>query len=302
MRKYRVISFTGVCLLLMVITIGCSQNAEGTALKNECDMASENLEIQAQISASREDFIPISALAASGNSNDSIEELIAIYGKIPIGQYTGMYEKVTSAESTVLSESIGKSVPGEADWYYVSGHTDMQYLIRNENQEYSLWKFLCFDQDEYPYLDVLELVYQIDSAEEIGGIEVRPPAMDNTDGGKAIQEEIGIHTITDRTEIDTLYQIISSLTCYGDNHWDMIDYGAADAPVDAEPSHQAVLLGRYLSIVTNYGNEIDGLKYTAVSNMFYEFMGIAYDQLSAEQADSVNKILGITEGIRELQD
>lgn len=125
--------------------------------------------------------------------------------------------------------------------------------------------------------------------------------MDNTDGGKAIQDRIGTHEITDRADIDTMYQILSSLTCYGSGHWDMIDYGAADAPVDAEPSHLAVLLGRYLSIITDYGNEIDGLKYTAVSNMFYEFSGIAYNQLAEGQAESVYEILGITESVEELQ-
>ena len=235
-------------------------------------------------------------------SNRCGMDLAAMYGKVPIEQYIGIYEKVSSAGSEVLSESTGIKVSGEEGWYYVSGHTDMQYLIRNDSQDYTLWKFLCFDCDEYPYRDVLELVYRVDSAEVITEIEVKPPTMDNTDGGKAIQEKIGIHTITDRTEIDTIYQILASLTCYGEDHWDMIDYGMTDAPVDAEPPHRAVLLGRYLSIVTDYGNEIDGLKYTAVSNMFYEFSGIAYNKLTTEQAESVYEILGITGSVEKLQD
>lgn len=254
-----------------------------------------------QALAPQEDFVPIADLLAGGNAGNNIVDLAVMYGNIPIEQYTGVYEKVSFAESDILSENIGMSVSGETGWYYVSGHTDMQYLIRNENSEYSLWKFMCFDCDEYPYKDVLELVYQIDSADAISEIEVRPPAMDNTDGGKAIQEKIGTHAITDRADIEAIYQILSSLTCYGSDHWDMIDYGASDAPVDAEPSHRAVLLGRYLSIVTDCGNEIDGLKYTAVSNMFYEFSGIAYNQLTEEQAESVYEILGITESVDELQ-
>lgn len=253
-----------------------------------------------QTADEQELFVPISSLLASGNHG--MVEMAAIFGKVSIGQYAGVYEKVESVESAVLSENRGRNVSGAEEWYYVSGHTDMQYLIRNDNEEYSLWKFSCFDSEEYPYSDVLKLVYQIDSADVISEINVNPARMDNTDGGKALQEKIGTHVITDREEIDTVFQILSSLTCYGRNHWDMIDYGDADAPADSKiSSHQAVLLGRYLSIVTDYGNEIDGLKYTAVSNMFYEFSGIAYNRLSTEQAEKVYEIFRITEYEEDLQ-
>ena len=253
-----------------------------------------------QAARDQEVFVPITSLLVS--RNNGMENLAAAFGKVSIGEYTGVYESVPSVESAVLSQNRGNSVSGTEEWYYVSGHTDMQYLIRNANEEYSLWKFSCFNNEEYPYRDVLELVYQIDSADAISEIIVSPARMDNTDGGKAIQEKIGTLKIKDREEIDTIYQILSSLTCYGSNHWDMIDYGDAEASADAKKSsHQAVLLGRYLSIVTDYGNEIDGLKYTAVSDMFYEFSGIAYNRLSKEQAESVNEILRITESAEELQ-
>ena len=247
----------------------------------------------------QEIFVPISSLLMS--ENYGIVESAAFFGNVSIGRYTGIYEKVQSVESVVLSENRGKIISGAEEWYYVSGHTDMQYLIRNENGEYSLWKFSCFDNEEYPYSDVLKLIYQIDSADGINEIEVKPATMDNTDGGKTIQKQIGTIKISDRGEIDTIYQILSSLTCYGSNHWDMIDYGDNEASVDGASSHQAVLLGRYLSIVTEYGNEIDGLKYTAVSDMFYEYSGIAYNRLSAEQAESMTAILGITKSVEELQ-
>ena len=253
-----------------------------------------------QPAEAQEIFVPITSLLAGENYD--MEQLAAAFGKVSIGQYTGVYEKVTSVESVVLSENRGRSVPGTEEWYYVSGHTDMQYLIRNVNEEYSLWKFSCFDSEEYPYCDVLEIVYRIDSADAISEIIVNPARMDNTDEGRAIQEKIGTYVITDREEIDAIYQILSSLTCYGRNHWDMIDYGDVEAPADAKiSSHRAVLLGRCLSIVTDYGNEIDGLKYTAVSDMFYEFSGIAYNRLNAEQAERVYEIFRITEYEDDLQ-
>lgn len=240
-------------------------------------------------------FVPIASLLAS--ESHGAEELVLSLQKFSIEQYTGVYEKVSSAGSDVLSENRGKSVSGTEEWYYVSGHSDMQYLIKNDGEEYSLWKFICFDDSEYPYSDVLEFVYRIESADAIRKIEVKPATMDNTDGGKAIQDKIGTHAITDREAINTIYQILSSMTCYGSDQWDMIDYGDADLEADGSSSHQAVLLGRYLSIFTDYGNEIDRLKYTAVSDMFYEFSGIAYNRLSAEQAESVCEILGITEDV-----
>lgn len=244
-------------------------------------------------------FVPITSLLAS--ENYGVEEFAAAFGKVSIGQYTGIYEKAESVESAILSENRGGSVSGTGEWYYVSGHTDMQYLIRNVNEEYSLWKFSCFENEEYPYSDVLELIYQVDSSDAISEIVVNPARMDNTDEGKAIQEKIGTYVITDREEIDTIYQILSSLTCYGSNHWDMIDYGNNEVSTDTASSHQAVLLGRYLSIITDYGNEIDGLKYTAVSNMFYEFSGIAYNRLSTEQAERIYEIFRITEYEEDLQ-
>jgi len=244
-------------------------------------------------------FVPIASLLAS--ENYGIAEFATAFEKVSIGQYIGLYEKAESVESTILSENRGSSVSGTEEWYYVSGHTDMQYLIRNVNEEYSLWKFSCFENEEYPYSDVLELIYQVDSSDAISEIVISPARMDNTDEGIAIQEKIGTYVITDREEIDTIYQILTSLTCYGSNHWDMIDYGDNEVSTDAESSHQAVLLGRYLSIVTDYGNEIDGLKYTAVSNMFYEFSGIAYNRLSTEQAERVYEIFRITEYEEDLQ-
>lgn len=281
------------------VTADRDQMTDGDYAVNEDQVTdSDRTADSYQAAGEQEIFVPVSALFADKGDGiqDSIQLLTAFLGKVSIGQYTGVYEKIQSAESTVLSESRGRSISGTEEWYYVSGHTDMQYLIRNDNEEYSLWKFSCFDSGEYPYCDVLELVYGIDSADAISEIRVNPPKMDNTNEGMAIQKKIGTHAITDREQINAIYEVLSSMTCYGSDHWDMIDNGSTDVPADAElPSHQAVWLGRYLSIITDYGNEIDGLKYTAVSDMFYEFSGIAYNRLTEEQAAKVWEIIGITE-------
>lgn len=243
----------------------------------------------------QEQFAPISSLLAS-NSGNFMEQQTGKYAVVPIEQYSGFYTEVPSAGSSVLAESMGKSIDNTEEWHYVSGHSDLQYLIRNDGQESSLWKFQCFDSSEYPYNDVLKLVYRIDSADAITEIEVAPARMDNTDGGKKIQEEVGTRKITDRAAIETIYEVLSGMTCYGSGQWERIDYGNVEAAGDGQtPSHEAVRLGRYLSITTDYGNVIDGLKYTAVSDMFYEFSGIAYSPLTEEQAASICEIVGIVE-------
>ena len=76
------------------------------------------------------------------------------------------------------------------------------------------------------------------------------------------------------------------------DNWDMIEYRGSD---DEACSGDAVKLGRYITIITDDGNEIDRLKYTAVSDMFYEYGGVAYSRLTDEQAENMRSILKITD-------
>lgn len=235
--------------------------------------------------AEEEPFVDISSLLAVGN----LGQETTYQATVQLGSYEAVYGKVNDAGSPVLENSTGKTTVDSKDWYQVSGHEDLQYLIRKEDSEYSLWKFQYFQSEEYPYQDVLELVYRIDSAEDIKEIISEPADMDNTDAGKAIQAEIGTQKIADKGEIDTLYQILSSMTCYGNNHWDLIGLGD-DSP---EMMQNAVCLGRYLTMKTEQGAVIDGLKYTAVSGMFYEYEGVAYNKLEPAQAETIQAILKI---------
>lgn len=242
-----------------------------------------------------ESFTSIDSITDNGETvSTAVTEAELQLSSVPIGEYTGVYEKMSSAESSVLKENKGEALSDSTGWYSVSGHKDLQYLIRDEGQEYSLWKFQYFDSSEYPFKDVLTLVYGIDGADGITEMVVSPARMDNTTEGLRIQEIIGTHSVTERNDIETLYQILASMTCYGSDHWDSIDYGDVDASADMDVMpHEAVWLGRYLTIITVYGNEIDSLKYTAVSDMFYEFSGVAYNRLTEEQAENISSIFGI---------
>lgn len=313
-RKRRYGMAAGVCVLCMAamavwpaararILGRMTENGELAAEQTETEYApaAEYCGLQGELSAGPDlqqtgtsgEFVPISSLLPEGGASGITDETLQI-ATLPIGEYMGIYTKQETAGSEILACSTGRQIEAAGTWYAVSGHTDLQYLICGDGSAYSLWKFQCFNREEYPYRDVLELVYGINTPDIITGIRSEPPKMDNTDAGVRIQKEIGTMLITDREKIEAVYEILRSMTCYGSDRWDLIDYGDVEAPSDTgTASHEAVRLGRYLSLVTDYGNEIDGLKYTAVSGMFYEFSGIAYNRLTEEQDRMMCEILEI---------
>ena len=250
------------CLCVVCITVIAIPGILSTQDQTEEGNGKEN--------SFSESFTSIDSITDNGETvSSAVTEAELQLSSVPIGEYTGVYAKVSSAESSILEENKGEVLSDSTGWYSVSGHKDLQYLIRDEGQEYSLWKFQYFDNSEYPFGDVLHLVYGMDSADMIAEIVISPARMDNTAEGLRIQEVIGTRSVTERNDIETFYQILSSMTCYGSDHWENIDYGAVDAPADTDVMpHEAVWLGRYLTITTDYGNEIDNLKYTAVSDMF----------------------------------
>lgn len=253
----------------------------------------------------QDEYVDVATLLASA---PGAEQQVLVLCHLDIQDYDAVYQKARSVESGRLGGSIGSEVAGTKNWYKVSGHEDMQYFISYDGSEYSLWKFDSFrtrhprdSQDEnqtknmqesYPYRDVMEIIYNIHSAEDIAEIIVAPPTMDNSTKGKEIQAEIGTNTITNSESIEALYTILSELTCYGGNHWEMIGL-EQDTPSAMQDYTRA---GRYLTIVTSQGMEIDSLKYTGINGMFYEYGGIAYNVLTEEERNIVEEILNIKPG------
>lgn len=249
---------------------------------------------QADLQDKSERYVNISMLLAS---DEAIEVQNLEIAAVEIKNDSAQYYKVASVESDILRESIGGDVPGTQKWHKVSGHEDMQYLISSEKEECSLWKFESFQKESYPYSDVLQTIYNIRSAEDITAIIVAPATMDNSDMGKELQAKIGTSIVTDDEAIETVYNVLSGLTCYGGNHWDMIGLGE-DTP---SAMQSQVRSGRYLTLATSQGMAIDTLKYTGISGMFYEYGGIAYSALTMEEKTAVEKILKI-ESIDEPSD
>ena len=301
-----------VLLILSGVTYQIAQmrrNAEMETAEAETEPAEIEITAQTEVDAggmvtesSSGDwrFVDVKELLASagGGQTAATEELTQKIVQIPIGSYTAVYEGVGNDGGEAFREELyasrGSVFLENEGLYYVSGHTDKQYLIQVQDNEVSLWKFVCFDTEGYPYRDVLTQIYDVHSADGFAELIVSAGNMDNTPEGIRIQQEIGTRSITDRHSLHELYRILGSMTCYGQDQWDRIQLGSQDADTsgDMENMHQEVRMTRYLTIVTPY-HEIDRLKYTAVSGMFYEFDGIAYEPLSETDAQIMRDMLGI---------
>lgn len=280
------------CLAAAAVVWGNCDKGSGSVLKDK--LAREESQVGGErqnhiIDSQPEIYIDTATLLASDTGTDIREQALSV-SQLEIDKYVALYSKADSVESAVLQESAGSQVEGKENWYRISGHEDMQYLIfSDENQNYSLWKFEAFQSENYPLGDVLRMIYHIESARDIKEIISEPANMDNSDEGKAIQKEIGTLSVTDADDISEFYRILSGLTCYGGNRWDMIGLGD-DTPL---AMRNKVLGGRYLTLITSKGDRIASLKYTAVSGRFYEYGGVAYSALDSEEKERIEEILRV---------
>lgn len=224
-------------------------------------------------------------IQSEGKEELLVTEKIMIAG----GKYQALYSKINSVSSEELNKSKGKNIEGLVNTFYILGHNDLQYIIQKSNDDkYELFKFESLESDEYPYSDVLKLIYGVNSAEDIVSIQVEPANMDNSDAGKRAQDEIGVFTVNNKEDIKRIYEIISTMTCYGEDNWDMIDYGSNDSSMV-----KSVQQGRYLTLNLTNKSNIDNLKYTGISGMFYEYGGIAYNRLNDKDKGVIEGVFGI---------
>lgn len=215
-----------------------------------------------------------------------VYDLLIISSGFNIGNYQALYQQIYKplAEKEIgkLEENTGVLVSETADgvkFFGLKGREDLQYVI-TENGEYNLWKFYQFNGKNYPYRDVLEMVYNVTAAEDIQKIVVKPSLSDNTDEGKKLQAQIGVRTISDRKDIERFYRILTGI----DRSGEVLYMGSG---------REEFLADRYLEIVLSDGRTIDALKYYAVSGNFYEFGGLCYNGLSEEDQEWLKAVMGI---------
>lgn len=255
-------------------------------------------------------------LARPLNSSD-IKQLVAQMGSglelaakaehVSVAGHGARYVGIVTSDqaSALLLEHAGEVVREEAaeEGRYqlrrLLGHDDLQYLISaletEEGLRAGLYEFDSFEEPDYSYGEVLESIYNIHGAEDIVKIIVSPASMDNTDQGRAIQEEIGTSYLEDKERIAEIYGMLCGLNRSGEETWE--ELGLFEEEGDPVNLREQVRRGRYLTLVTAGGMEIDSLKYTGISGRFYQYGGIVYDGLTREQAKRAEEIFGINDTV-----
>ena len=246
----------------------------------------------------REEMVDVEDLLYVPGEGEFTQEVLVVR-QIPLGAYTAEYHHVEIRPQANLENSRGEELRDAPGWYRLRGHEDLQYLIGPDGDDtLALWEFAYLvppNEEEredfsYPYRTVLEEVYCIFSAQDILQITVSPGNMDNTDEGKAAQEEIGAFSLTDRADISALYEAMASAVCLGPDLWGEIQWGHQSG----HSLVQAVRNTRYLTLELADGRTMDHLKYTAGGHQFYEYSGVAYEPLEMSVAQRVEAILRIT--------
>lgn len=243
---------------------------------------------------------------------------------LPVNNRLAEYHQVENPRSIPKEQRpqhLGEAYLELENWYLPYGSTGLRYLVHQENDgSHTLWEFSSFavldeetksemadnlensywatvewfsldlNFDPYTYGEVLETIYGITGADDIRSVTVNPANMDNTDEGKKLQKKIGILRVSNRDELNTLYEAIVDMPCYGSDNWELIDLGETDP--DGGLSNR-VRLCRYLTIELSNGTTIDTLKYSAAGGQFYEYHGIAYEPLDDDTAAQMNDIFKI---------
>lgn len=242
---------------------------------------------------------------------NDFNSLIANYGtdttvhctNIDIADRIACYHEV-SIDSNKLEKYIGEQykIAGSAIWYLPAEVTNLKYLIKKENSGgCSLWVFSDFvinEGDSYTYGDVLKTIYGVNSADDLISINTTPSNANNTDLGKAIQEEIGTNEYTERESIETFYSIVSNVVCYGaDSTFDGDDtrftYSFSTDEKDKLTSGESTYGTRFIKVALKSGTTIDSWKYNALSGCFFEYGGIFTEPLTDEAVSKLNNIFGI---------
>lgn len=242
--------------------------------------------------------IAFNTMIANHNTDTTVH-----YTNIDIADKVACYHEV-SIDSSRLGRYVGEQYAATEDgiWYTPAETTNLKYLIRQESGgSYSLWVFSDFvisGEASYTYGDVLKIIYGVNSAEDMIRITAAPSNSNNTDLGSAIQKEIGTKEYTDRESIETFYNIISNVICYGANSTSKDDdtrftYSFSTDHKDKLASGESTYGTRFIQVVLADGTTIDSWKYNALSGCFFEYGGIFTEPLSDEDVYRLNGIFDI---------
>ena len=209
--------------------------------------------------------------------------------------------RIKEENQTILQGLIGEFAANEGgtEFYRIKDHEDLRYLIRKKpNGLMSVWEFKRFHvfyiDAPYIYGDALSFIYNVNSAKDIKQIVFLPPTFDNTETGKAVQKEIGTVTVKKASDIEVIYDVLKEMLCYGE-----FSLGRDDLPcyrtdtiraMKAVQSYTGTKLYREIRIDLKNGTSITSLKYSGIWGGFYEDYGVAYHDLTDEQAALIERL------------
>ena len=256
---------------------------------------------------------------------------VLIYSYVGIDDRLAEYHRILQVHSEDLNGYAGEVYVD--DVYRPRNTKSLKYLIFNNGEgKLSIWEFNHFivrDTNEfnlsnpelahgvdlskplnltpYTYADVAKVLYGMTGPEDIERITIRPPNFDNSREGKAIQKEIGLHTVKDREAIETFYDVLTRTVCLGASKWDTyvnlpdrFRYSFSPEDPEGDRTYQDRQLDgeqmraeRYLTVRLIDGTILDHWHYDAIKGCFHENYGVATKPLSEADVYALNAIFGI---------
>ena len=307
----------GLCCIFSVIA-GCGKNdIEPSDLATALDDASHPVTIEALLE--KNIFPENSSMALTYPvAFIPVDRFLACYSMIPLA--TGneipttlvgiLYQpEQNQMEDGTHTESTD-SIPVDIDGFHkVSNRNDLQYLIRvSENGGYTLWEFTNFAfcnvcqkngqflcapiKDSYTYMDVLSLVYGLESYTDVDEIIISPIVSHRreSDGHGQTSETI---RITSQDSIAEFYRILSPIRPYLGDWTDIEESQLAKSLGIQRGNPDTVAFERVITLRLKNGAIIENLSYSAITSMFFA-VGIAeFCPISEEDATIINNMMGI---------
>lgn len=225
----------------------------------------------------------------------NVDELGTTLSSIHYTQkYALTYSQLVLKDNNVLKDCIGSlveeispssNISSGYTWYRLKGHDDMQYLIRKDANTLTLWKYFFAINTygtEYPYGDILSLVYNINGPEDIEELNLQDTIVRIENDVELPPEEP--NKIIKEDTIAYVYYTLADMTCYGP---DTLELARPDSDyITSMP------IGYNLSIKTTKGENFDTLSFSNACGCFMEGDAkVAYEKLSSATIFALGKLV-----------
>ena len=240
----------------------------------------------------------------------SVGNYVADYEKLPVKpeELSALVGETYDTDSFILNNDHIEPIDGVL--YQLIGCDNKKYLILcDTNQNHSVWQFRCFRtanqkmQEQFPaaefpetylYAEVLSLIYGVKSSDDIVAITITADDYDRTPEGKKIGDLIGTDRLSKRRHINTIYNILATMSCYGSNtDKKVMGTPRTDLSLQTEIDYAMpgeMWLRRELTLELEDGTTVAGMKYTAVWGAFFEQNSLWYAPLKETDMEWIHSL------------